>query len=100
MKLPCVQYILCLPSIPKVYEICRSPSIRVCAYTVSCAVNMGFFDVLGVLCFLVVLFLVVQLVRIAISDCDLGIRGRNLKWEYFSGKVVWVVGAGGGSEFT
>lgn len=34
--------------------------------------------------------------RIAISDCDLGIRGRNLKWEYFSGKVVWVVGAGGG----
>ena len=52
----------------------------------------------GVFALLFLLYHLVRLVQLVFSDCDLQLRGCAPKPEYFKNKVVWLVGASGGSK--
>ena len=53
---------------------------------------------IGVLTLLFLLYYLVKLIQLVFSDCDLQLRSCTLKPEYFKNKVVWLVGASGGSK--
>ena len=52
----------------------------------------------GVCALLFLLYHFVRLVQLVLSDCDLKLRACAQKPEYFKNKVVWLVGASGGSK--
>ena len=52
----------------------------------------------GVVALLSLLYSLVRLVQLVFSDCDLQLRACAPKPEYFKDKVVWLVGASGGSK--
>ena len=54
---------------------------------------------IGLLSLLCLLYYLVKLVQLLFSDCDLQLRSCRLKKEYFKDKVVWLVGASGGSKY-
>ena len=54
----------------------------------------------GVFTLLFLLYCLVRLVQLVLSDCDLQLRACAQKPVYFKNKVVWLVGASGGSKGT
>ena len=60
--------------------------------------KMAILYYVGVCVLLFLLFHFVRLVQLVLSDCDLQLRACAQKPEYFKNKVVWLVGASGGSK--
>ena len=55
-------------------------------------------ECIGVLTVILLLYLCYKVVRFMLSDCDLKLMSCTIKPEYYQNKVVWLVGASGGSK--
>ena len=60
--------------------------------------KMAVFYYIGVFTLLFFLYCLIKLLQFVFSDCDMQLRSCRLKREYFKDKVVWLVGASGGSK--
>ena len=61
---------------------------------------MAVFYYVGVFSLLFLLYCLVRLVQLLLSDCEMQLRSCVLKPEYLKTKVVWLVGASGGSKYS
>ena len=55
-------------------------------------------ECIGALTLIALLYLIIKVVRFMFSDCDLTLMSCKIRPEYYQNRVVWLVGASGGSK--
>ena len=80
-------------------KICISKNTVLQHCAIDSRTKMAVLYYVGVVALLFLLYCLVRLVQLLLSDCNLKLRSCSLNSEYFQQKVVWLVGASGGSKY-